>query len=584
MATVLMTKEVETVRSRFTEDDLFSLDDVPSKPSSKFSLFSDCGFSDDCLSDYAFSGHERGSFKDLESMYVEKEGKNLKSEKQKKQPSGSLEALLSPTTRKKTHKLKPGKRSSNLDALLSPTLSGKKKTAKRSSNLDALLSPTQTTKKKTAKLSSKSETNKSSDSSDQIDKKANTKRVSAPATCDGSRSEPNDTWWEIDEDEYETDTGDEFEYETDTADEYETDTDDEVLDGPASSGTAVSKAELVERALSMERSSMKRSLSKKRDILSLSNHRKGRKEEVLAAHGQSPQSPRNRSLSKQRTTDTLSLANHSKGKAETKRRLRKGSKRHSLLEGSASNLDDTPKRPSSLRNMKIVRRSSSAPKIKRKSFDCSSHSRSGDDDMSPLSAPIVKRKEKDNFDTSTRSDGDAAVTRRRSSQPSTPRRSLSHGTRRKQKGSCGSSVVLVARRCSSSKPRPSDPQLDSVLLSPGSTKLRRKIKRVSSTDDEVVHPESIQRTSLGSVQARRRSSSNKKTIKTRDASPSSKSQSRSSFRSTSLRVKGEEMAVVSRKLTNLSLSTSDHGGRSKRSSKAAKTSTVRNKRRYSTAI
>ncbi|CAJ1945956.1 unnamed protein product [Cylindrotheca closterium] len=583
MTGLLMTQKDDTLRSRLAEDDLFSLEDMASKPSSATSLFS---------ADYEFTDDEGKSFSNHASLYVDMENEKQATKKQQDAPSGALEALLSPTPRKRSLKLKTGKRSSDLDALLSPAASGKKKTTNRSATLDALLSPPPAQKKKAVKRAKNSKS--AGSTAETLDNKSKKKKVSSQPSPGGSRKLPSIKRLEIDENEYETDTCDEDDYETDTCDEYETDTDDEDFQFLSESkAKPLSKKDLVDRALSMERTSMRRSLSKKkRDTLSLSNHsRKGRKDEVAS---QSPRSPRNRSLSNKRTVmmDALSLSSRTTT-TEAVRRTRKGSKRENFLGGSASNLDyaPTPKRATSLRSLSIVRgaeqppnhgkRSSSASKIKRKNFDRSGHSTSGDDDLSQVSAPVtpVRRKKKGSLDSCSTSSETSlfSVT----SQP-TPRRSLSTGTRRKKKEVLDQSGHSVASeniiRRSSPKSKPSDPQLDS-LLSPGSTKERRKLKKFLDAEDELVQPGSFRSLPAGSDHhARRRSM--KKAIKNGVASPSPKQKSRSS----SLRVKGDDMAdVVSKKMRNMSLSSSEHGG-PKRSSKAGKVKAVRKMRRYSTAM
>jgi hypothetical protein len=132
-------------------------------------------------------------------------------------------------------------------------------------------------------------------------------------------------------------------------------------------------------------------------------------------------------------------------------------------------------------------RSSSASKIKIKSFDRSGHSTPGDDDMSQRSAP-GRGKKKGSLDCCNRSE-----TSRDTSQ-SALRRSSSTGTRRKKRhllDHSNHSVASENERRSSFKSEPTDPQLDSGFLSPGSTKQRRKIKKLFDTEDEVIQPESF---------------------------------------------------------------------------------------------
>ncbi|CAJ1945958.1 unnamed protein product [Cylindrotheca closterium] len=445
-------KRFSSLTGRVTEDDEFSLDDdvLARQPSSTTSLFNDYGFSDD-------EEDVKGSFKIQDSLYFDESRREdvkekIKTKKQPKQPrpSGALEDLLSPALPEQAQKQKTGKRSP---------------------------------KAKKSKI-------KSRNSSDQIDKKTRKKSVSKKSPSVGyldSKSigggDPqldyrNQSWNQSTSSFIEVNESD-----------YETDTDDDLEFGGSDSKKQTSHNSLVERALSKERSSLRRSLSKKRvmDALSVSNHRKEREE--VSDNGQRSLK---RSLSAKRMIDALALSSHKKDNAEAAQmRTRRAMTKKDFLEGSSPS-DFKPKRSSSLKSSSSRHRgldtsnhstrSSSKPRLPRnKSFD---------EDAKCLRSPSSSRKKKIGLDYSNHSERSSSVTRKknkdldRSSHSSTPKRSSS--VKRKKKDQLNQSTHLPERgRRSASKTRVTE---DSGFLSPGSTKQKgRRVpikKQSSNVDDE----------------------------------------------------------------------------------------------------
>jgi len=441
--------------------------------------------------------------------------------------------------------------------------------------------PKQSQKLKTAKRSSKSKTIKSLSSPDRVDKKKSKKAVSSKKLLGGGdpltdrRNESQNTSnhsapFEVNESDYETDTDDDLEFGSDNKEA----SPKKMMRGRArSERTETSKQDLVERALSMGRSSMKRSLSRKRmmDALSISGHRKGREEgcdknkrllDTLSISGHKKGRDEEiadkgdgSSMRKSKSATSLASCNKGRGSGTSTRRARRATTKKDFLDGSAPS-DSTPKRCSSLK----------APPARQRAGGLDNSNHSTRSVPKPKRSASVGRKKKivDLEDDSSHSEEtSSSVTRRKKDMDRSTR---SVGSRR----SSG-----MKKKRNSSKTRLSE---DSGFLASGSTRQSgRRVptkKTPNNAEDEMVQPISGKSFSSSSEDGIRRGSKISKSMSGQSSvrTPRSpKRKSKSPFRSSGGRkLRSEEFsAAADRRMSNMSLSSSEHG-RPKRSPRVAK--------------